>query len=223
LPSRNEQKKHRIVIVDDHHIVRYGLIQLLNSTDDLELCGEAEDMATALEIIEKSKPDLVVVDISLKGSDGLELIKQINAKFPAILTLVLSMHEESVYAERALRAGAMGYIMKQEMNEILLDAIYHLLEGNIFLSGEMTDRILHKITLSQSGEAHPSIDDLTDRQFQIFKLIGQGFKIGEIAEKLYISVSTAEYHRANIRKKMDIPNSAELTRVAVKWMRDTFK
>ena len=192
MPSRNEQKKRRVVIVDDHHIVRYGLIQLLNSTDDLELCGEAEDMATALEIIEKSKPDLVVVDISLKGSDGLELIKQIRATSPAILTLVLSMHEEAVYAERALRAGAMGYVMKQEMNEILLDAIYHLLEGNIYLSGEMTD-----------------------------KLIGQGFKIGEIAEKLYISVSTAEYHRANIRKKMDIPNSAELTRIAVKWMRDT--
>lgn len=221
MSSRNEKKKRRIVIVDDHHIVRYGFIQLLNSTDDLELCGEAEDMATALEIIEKSKPDLVVVDISLKGSDGLELIKQIHATSPAILMLVLSMHEEAVYAERALRAGAMGYVMKQEMNEILLDAIYHLLEGNIYLSGEMTDRILHKIALSQSGEAHSMIDDLTDREFQVFKLIGQGFKIGEIAEKLYISVSTAEYHRANIRKKMDISNSAELTRIAVKWMRDT--
>ena len=216
-------KKNRVFIVDDHHIVRFGLIQLMKATPDLEVVGEAEDASTALTGIRQLKPDLAIVDLSLKESDGIELIEQIRSEVPSVKILVLSMHEESVLAERALKAGAMGYIMKQEMNENLLQAVHRVLKGHVYVSGEMADRMLHRLVTSRGNEEVSPVDQLSNRQFEVFKLLGQGYKIGEVAEHLFISVSTAEYHRTNVRRKLGISNAAELTRIAVRWMQRTFR
>jgi len=216
-------KKHRVFIVDDHHIVRFGLIQLMKATPDLEVVGEAEDAGTALAGIRQQKPDLAIVDLSLKESDGIELIEQIRNEIPSVKVLVLSMHEESVLAERALKAGAMGYIMKQEMNENLLQAVQKVLKGQVYVSGEMADRMLHRLVTSRGSEEASPVDQLSNREFEVFRLLGEGYRIGQVAERLFISVSTAEYHRANIRRKLGISNAAELTRIAVRWMQRTFR
>ncbi len=216
-------RNSRIFIVDDHHIVRFGLIQLIKATPDLEVVGEAEDASTALTGIRQLKPDLAIVDLSLKESDGIELIEQIRSEVPSVKVLVLSMHEESVLAERALKAGAMGYIMKQEMNENLLQAVHRVLKGHVYVSGEMADRMLHRLVTNRGNEEVSPVDQLSNREFEVFKLLGQGYKIGEVAERLFISVSTAEYHRTNIRRKLGISSAAELTRIAVRWMQRTFR
>jgi DNA-binding NarL/FixJ family response regulator len=216
-------EKNRIFIVDDHHIVRFGLIQLLRATPDMEVCGEAEDVASAIEGIRRSKPDLAIVDLSLKDSDGIELIERIRSEVPSVKVLVLSMHEESILAERALKAGAMGYIMKQEMNENLLQAMNRVLDGQIYVSRDMADRMLHRLVANRNPEAENLVDLLSNREFEVFKLFGEGYRIGQIAERLFISVSTAEYHRANIRKKLGVRDAAELTRLAIQWMQRTFR
>jgi DNA-binding NarL/FixJ family response regulator len=215
--------RYRILIVDDHHIVRFGLMQLMKATPDLEVVGEAEDAGTALSRTRQLKPDLAIVDLSLKESDGIELIEQIRSEMPSVKVLVLSMHEESVLAERALKAGAMGYIMKQEMNENLLHAVYKVLKGQIYVSSEMADRMLHRLVTSRGTGEASLVDQLSNREFEVFKLLGQGYKIGQVAERLFISVSTAEYHRANIRRKLGIADAAELTRIAIRWVQQTFR
>jgi len=221
--KKNIKHKYRVLIVDDHHIVRYGLTQLLNRENDFVVCAEAESSESAMKAAQLEKPDLSIVDISLKDSNGFDLIKNLKSQYPKMTILVLSMHDEAIYAERALRAGAMGYVMKQEINEKLIIAMRKIMGGKVYMSPEMTEKMMHKIVRSQKTNESFSMDLLSDREFELFLLLGQGIKIGQAARTLNMSVSTAEYHRANIRKKLGLRNADELTRLAIKWMQESYK
>ena len=211
-------KSVRIVIVDDHPIVREGLAARINRQPDLQVCGEAEDVPTAIEIIKSTRPDLVIVDMSLKAGHGLDLIKKIKSRAEDVKMLVSSMYDESLYAERALRAGAQGYINKQEMSEKIIDAIRHVLEGKIYLSQAMTERLLQRAVGAAPELKQSPIETLSDRELEIFKMIGKGMTTRTIANELHLSVKTVETHRENIKGKLNIPNSAELSREAVQWV-----
>jgi DNA-binding NarL/FixJ family response regulator len=211
----------RIVIVDDHPLVREGLTALLAGQDDLEVCGEADDVDRALAVIKAQHPDLVVVDISLKGGSGLDLIKQLNARDSEARVLVSSMYDEELYAERALRAGAVGYINKQEMPQKVLEAIRQVLTGKMFLSPTLTERLLHRAVSKPGGEAANPVADLSDRELEIFQMVGQGMTTRQVANSLHLSVKTVETHRENIKAKLRLANSAELTRQAVLWVLGT--
>ncbi len=207
-----------IFIVDDHPIVRQGLALLINREPDLAVCGDAEEARSALRRIEEMKPDLVIVDISLNGPDGLDLLKNIRAGHPNLPVLILSMLDELLYAERALRAGASGYIMKQEATERVLVAIRRILVGEIYVSDRMANRMLHRfVGGSQQGPRSP-IADLTDRELEVFRLIGEGHGTRQIAEELHISVKTVESYQAHIKEKLLLKNARELVQRAIQWM-----
>ena len=211
------KKAFRILIVDDHPMVREGLIARISRHSDLEVCGEAADIPEALVQLKEAIPDLVIVDISLKAGSGIDLIKQIKAQHEGTKMLVASMYDESLYAERALRAGAMGYINKQEMAEKVILAIRRVLSGKMYLSPQMTDRILHRALGGGDAEGSP-VGSLSDRELEIFGLIGQGRTTREIAGELHLSIKTVETHRENIKAKLNVKNSAELGRHAVQWV-----
>jgi len=204
-----------IVIVDDHPIMREGLVKLLAQESDLRVCGQYEDAARAFEAISKARPDIVLVDLSLKGSSGLELIKNIRAQFPNVLILVLSMHDEALYAERVLRAGAAGYVMKQEATERILFAIRHVLNGGIYLSERMSTRFMHQLVGGRVLAGGSSVERLSDRELEVFGLIGQGRGTRQIAEQLHLSVKTIESHRAHIKEKLNLRNATELVHRAI--------
>jgi DNA-binding NarL/FixJ family response regulator len=210
-------RKTRVLLVDDHPIVRQGLTQLINRQGDLEVCGEAEDAFAAEEAAAALKPDLAVVDISLKDKDGIDLIKILKARHPQLPILVFSMHEESTYAERALHAGASGYIMKQEGTENLVAAVRRILSGRIYLSEDMESRILQAAV--RAGPAKPAslLERLSDRELQVFELTGQGLGTRQIAEKLFLSVKTVETYRAQIKRKMNLNTGMELIKLAIQW------
>jgi DNA-binding NarL/FixJ family response regulator len=208
----------KILIVDDHPIVREGLAARINRQPDLTVVGEAEDVADALELVKSTKPDLVVVDLSLKSGQGLDLIKKINATTDKIKTLVSSMYDESLYAERALRAGALGYVNKQEMSEKIIEAIRMVLAGKIYLSPVMTERLLHRAVGVPPELARNPVETLSDRELEIFRMIGNGKTTRQIAGELHLSVKTVETHRENIKGKLNIVNGAELGREAVRWV-----
>ena len=220
MPQTGKQlAKHKtnILIVDDHPIARQGLAQLINQEPDLHVCADVENAAQALMAIQSNKPSLAIVDISLKESSGLELVKDIKAQFRGLPTLVFSMHDESLFAERALEAGSLGYVMKQEPTEVIMVAIRRVLDGDIFLSERMTSQLLKK-TKGFHGEAVQSpVNALSDRQFEIFNLYGQGKRTREIAELLHLSNKTIEAHRANMMKKLNLKSSFELVRYACQW------
>lgn len=209
--------KHRILLVDDHPIVRQGLGEMINQQRDLEVCGTAEDVGRAMDFIEKSMPELVIADISLKGSNGIELLKNIKVRFPRTLVLVLSMHDESLYAVRALRAGAAGYIMKQEATEKVLMAIRQVLNGEIYLSEKMEKRMMHQLVGGRTTRTGSPIEDLSDRELEVFGLIGQGHGTRQIAEELHLSIKTIESHRAHIKEKLNLKNATELVQHAMQW------
>jgi len=208
----------RIILVEDHPIFRKGLAQLINNEKSMEVVGEAEDSVEALRIVKEEKPDLVIIDITLKDRNGIELIKDIRLRFNDMLIIVLSMHDEKIYAERALRAGARGYIMKQEAPETILEAINHVLSDNIFVSDEIATRIFNMFFDGRSKEESSPIDLLTDRELEVFQLIGQGFGTREIAGKLHISVKTVENHRAHIKEKLNLKSAIELVQQATLWL-----
>jgi DNA-binding NarL/FixJ family response regulator len=208
--------KRTILLVDDHPIVRQGLALLINREPDLAVCGDAEEASSALTRIEELKPDLIVVDISLNGPDGLDLLKNIRSRDSSLPVLILSMLDESLYAERALRAGANGYIMKQEATERVLVAIRRILDGEIYVSERMADRMLHRFVGGQVGERSP-IADLTDRELEVFRLIGEGHGTRQIAEELHISVKTVESYQAHIKEKLSLKNARELVQRAIQW------
>ncbi len=208
----------RIILVEDHPIFRKGLAQLINNDRLMEVVGEAEDSLEALRIVKEQKPDMVIVDITLKDRNGIELIKDIRLRFPDMLIIVLSMHDEKIYAERALRAGARGYIMKQEAPETILSAINHVLNDNIYVSNEIATRIFSMFFDGKSKEESSPIDLLTDRELEVFQLIGQGFGTREIAGKLHISVKTVENHRAHIKEKLNLKSAIELVQQATLWL-----
>jgi DNA-binding NarL/FixJ family response regulator len=208
----------KILIVDDHPIVREGLAARIARQSDLTVCGEAEDVADALDLVKTTQPDLAIIDLSLKSGQGLDLIKRIHASSPNTKALVSSMYDESLYAERALRAGALGYVNKQEMSEKIIEAIRQVLDGKIYLSPRMTERFLQRAVGSPPQLGKSPIETLTDRELEIFKLIGKGKTTRQIAADLHLSIKTVETHRENIKSKLNIVNAAELSREAVQWV-----
>jgi DNA-binding NarL/FixJ family response regulator len=212
------RKMVRILIVDDHPIVREGLVARISRQPDMVVCGEAEDVHGALDLINSTRPDLVIVDLSLKSSQGLDLIKRISSSSASTKMLVSSMYDEALYAERTLRAGALGYVNKQEMSEKIIDAIRSVLDGKIYLSQRMTERLLQRAVGSAPQLAPSPIESLSDRELEVFKLIGKGRTTRQIAAELHLSVKTVETHRENIKGKLNVPNSVELGREAVQWV-----
>jgi len=197
-------------------MMRDGLRQLISTEPDLEVCGEAEDAPAALQLADQFKPDLALVDITLRNSNGLELIKDLQIRSPNTAILVLSMHDEALYAERVLRAGGRGYIMKQEGGKKIIDGIRQVVAGRAYVSQTISERILS--SLSGNKQSKSSVESLTDREFEIFQLIGQGLSTSEMADKLHVSVKTVEVHRVNIKNKLGIPTAPELIRFAVRWL-----
>ena len=208
--------KRRVFVVDDHPIVRQGLAQLISSEADLVVCGQGEDAYQSLRAIKEAKPDLALVDVSLKDSDGIELLKELRSAVPELPVLILSMHDESLYAERALRAGARGYIMKQEAPQTLLSAIRKVLSGDVYVSEKMSATLLQRIVGGRKAGGDLPMDRLTDRELEIFRMIGAGQSVKEIADKLCLSVKTVEAHREHIKEKLKLKSSAELLRFAIR-------
>lgn len=212
------KSKRCVLIVDDHPIVRQGLKGLISQAPDLEVCGEAETIFDALKAIEQLHPDVAVVDISLKGESGVDLIKDVRIRFPDLPVLTLSMYDEAIYAERVLRAGARGYVTKEEASEKVLTAIRCVLSGKIFLSERMSAKMLSKLVGGRTETPGLSVDRLSDRELQVFELIGRGMSTRMIAETLHLSIKTVESHRANIKEKLQIENATELLQQAIHWL-----
>lgn len=216
LDRRNDQKiPTRILVVDDHPIVRQGLSQLLSQEKDFLVCGEAADAKQALAAIRLLQPSLAIIDLALGGASGLDLIKTIHAEYPELQILALSMYEESLYAERVLHAGARGYIMKQEAPDRIVAAIRRLLRGDIYLSKKMGEALLKQLATGRPPEVSSPLGRLSDRELEVFRLIGQGISVREVAQKLHLSVKTIETHREHIKKKLHLKNSRELLQYAI--------
>ena len=209
--------RSRVFIVDDHPIVRQGLKLLIDQEPDLMVCGDAENADAVLPAIRALKPAIAVIDLSLGHDSGIELIKTIRLQHPDLPLLVLSMHDESLYAERALRAGARGYIMKQEAPEKVIIAIKQVLQGDIYLSDAMKAKMLNKIIDSREKKSSP-IELLSDRELQVFKLLGSGLSTRQISDQLHVSIKTVEAYRANIKEKLNLKSSAELVQHAIHWI-----
>ncbi|MFV1966022.1 MAG: response regulator [Pirellulaceae bacterium] len=207
---------HRLLIVDDHPIVRRGLRELVADEPDLEVCGEADDVASALEQLENVRPDVVVVDLSLKRGHGLELIKAIKAQGKRLKILVSSMHDESLYAEHAIRCGASGYINKQEPPDEIINAIRQVLRGEIYLNDKVADLLLRRLSNGHSIGEDP-VETLTNRELEVFEMIGRGLSVKQIAGRLGLSQKTIEAHRDRIRIKLTLNNSLEVARRAMQW------
>jgi DNA-binding NarL/FixJ family response regulator len=217
--TRSAKKpRKRILVLDDHPIMRQGLALLLNNEPDLTVCGEAETAHQALDAVGRLKPDLVLADITLPGKSGLEFIKDLLAMHPGTPVLVLSMHDESLYAERVLRAGGRGYVMKQEGGQKLLQATRQVLAGQIFVSERMSAKILEIFSGRRSEAGGSPVEKLTDREFEVFQLFGQGKGTKEIASHLHLSVKTVEVHRVNIKQKLQLQTAQELIHYAVRWV-----
>lgn len=212
-----EDCRSRILIVDDHPSVREGIALRISLHADLQVCGEAVSEDEAYESVKSLRPDLVLVDISLKHGHGLDLIKRIKALDPDIRMLVISGFQESLYAERAVRAGALGYLNKQESNEKMIEAIRTVLSGEYFLSSEMKRRLISQ-AVKKGDAAKSPIERLTDRELQVFRMIGEGLSSSAIASQLFLSIHTIDTHRENIKRKLSISTASELSRVAVQWM-----
>ncbi|HEY2988425.1 MAG TPA: response regulator transcription factor [Candidatus Binatia bacterium] len=216
-PSHSTSKKRSILLVDDHPIVLEGLKQLIEQQADLMVCGELADGRATLQTVARLRPDLAIIDISLKGVNGLEIIKALKAQYPDLPVLALSMHDETLYAERALRAGANGYVMKQEATKNLLTAARQLLTGGIYLSENVTAKLLSRVAKMKPGTTWSALEELSDRELQVFQLIGQGASTRRIAEMLRLSIKTIESHRENIKRKLKLQDAAELVQYAISW------
>ena len=217
---RQEKNKtrSRVFIVDDHPIVRQGLKLLIDQEPDLVVCGEAENARPVLPAIRDLKPDIAIIDISLGHDSGIELIKNIRLQHPDLPLLVLSMHDETLHAERALRAGAKGYVMKQEAPEKVISAIRQVLQGNIYVSDAMSAKLLNKLIDSRKEGSSSPLEILSDRELQVFQLLGRGFGTRQVADKLNVSIKTVEAYRANIKDKLNLKSSAELVQHAIHWV-----
>jgi DNA-binding NarL/FixJ family response regulator len=216
--KRNQTKKRaRILIVDDHPAVREALASRIGRQADLTVCGEAADMSEALRLVAETQPDLAVIDISLKTSNGIDLIKRIKDRSDSVRMLVWSMHGESLYAERSLRAGALGYINKDQATDKIIEAIRRVLEGKVYLSDAMAEKMLHRAVGGDEVTRLP-LETLADRELEVFRLIGQGVKTAEIAKRLTLSVKTVETYRDRIRQKLSLSDGTELAHYATQWM-----
>jgi DNA-binding NarL/FixJ family response regulator len=216
--TKPEGAKTKVFLVDDHPLVRELLTQLIQRESDLEVCGEAEDAPEAVAGIEQCHPDIVIADISLKKTHGLELVKDLQARSPELPVLVLSMHDESLYAERVLRAGAKGYITKQEATKKILLAIRQVLSGQIYVSEKMATRMLHKLVVGRPQEQSSPVERLTDRELEVFQLIGRGQGTRKIAEDLHLGIKTVESYRARIKEKLKLTDGTQLLQQAIQWV-----
>jgi DNA-binding NarL/FixJ family response regulator len=213
--SVTRAKKKTVFIVDDHPLLRQGLALLVNRERDLVVCGEAEEAQTAMKEITAKKPDILIADISLNGPDGLDLLKNLRMLYPNLPVLILSMHDESIYAERALRARANGYIMKQEATEKVLVAVRRILSGDIYLSDRMANKLLHQYISGAPADMSSRLSVLSDRELEVFRLIGEGRSTRQIAEKLHLSVKTVETYQAHIKDKLSLHSGRELVQHAI--------
>ncbi len=215
--SKKISRRAEVLIVDNCPIIRRGLVELIDQEKDLVVCGEAESILSALDGIQRYSPQVVLLDLSLGHESGLELIKDIKVRYPAVSMLVLSMHEEEFYAERVLRAGAKGYIMKQQATDQILTAIRRVLGGEVYLSDAMSSKILRNVTGETPTKAGSPIDRLSDRELEVFRLIGGGLGTRQIAERFSRSVKTVETYREHIKLKLDLKDSSELVQNAIQW------
>jgi DNA-binding NarL/FixJ family response regulator len=215
--TARKAERTRVLVVDDHPIVRQGLVQMITREPDMTVCGEAESATDALKAIAACMPDVAIVDLSLKGTSGLELLKDIKVRYPKLPVLVLSMYDESMYAERALRAGACGYMMKEEASEKVLMAVRSILAGQIYLSEAMASRLLHMAVAGRTDGAAAPTERLSDRELEVFRLVGQGYGTSEIARQLHLSPKTVETYRAHIKEKLNLTTATELLQHAIKW------
>ncbi len=212
--------KKRIILVEDHPVTRAGVAAMLSQTTDLEVCGQADSVATGLELIEQLKPDIVIVDISLKTTNGIELVKQLKTSKPDLPALVMSMHDEILYAERALRAGARGYIMKQEASESIVEAVRRVLANELYLSAKMREKMLHRLAKKKHGEPVTyAMDTLSSREMEVFLLIGNGHSTRQIAQILEISAKTVDSYREHLKEKLQMSAGADLVYHAIQWVK----
>jgi DNA-binding NarL/FixJ family response regulator len=212
-------RRTRVLLVDDHPIVRQGLADSVSREPDLEVCAEAEDRVGALAAIENGMPDLVIADLALKGSSGMDLIKDAHARWPQLPILVVSMHDEELYAERVLRAGARGFITKQHAARDILAAIRRVLSGQIYLDERMMSSVLARVVATQHTSTRSGVELLADRELQVFEYTGEGLSIKEIAQRLGIEAKTVETYRARIKEKLKLEDSGELLKAAIRWKR----
>ena len=215
--GENTNPSARIVVVDDHPIVRRGLIELINDVPDLQVCGEAADVATAMDVFKEQQPDLALIDLSLGDGHGLELIKQVRSEGLRCKMLVVSMMDEALYADRVLRAGASGYLRKEQATENIIDAIRQVLGNQVYLSPNATARVLNQVA-SADGPGKSPVETLSDRELEVFELLGDGMTSREIAARLHLSVKTVETYREKIKAKLNLRNGSELTRHAIHWV-----
>jgi DNA-binding NarL/FixJ family response regulator len=216
-PTVAAARKRRIFLVDDHPLVREGLANLINGQNDLVVCGEAEDSAGAMTGIAKTRPDIALVDISLKNESGLELVKNLESQFPLVALIVLSMHDEALYAERALRAGARGYVMKRESTKSVLSSIHRVLEGGVYVSERVVNSMARRFSSSSKGAESSPVERLSDRELEIFRLLGQGRTTAQIAEDLHLSLKTVQAYCARAKEKFGVGSLGELLRAAIRW------
>jgi DNA-binding NarL/FixJ family response regulator len=212
------KNRMKVLLVDDHPIVRQGLAQLIQHEPDLVTCGEAESASEALDALAVTKPDIAIVDISLKKSSGLDLIKDMKQRSSRVPVLVLSMHDETLYAERALRAGARGYVMKQEAAQTVINAIHRVLSGHVYVSEKMAARMLDRVVGQKHEDVESPIDLLSDRELEVFRLIGEGCSTRQISQRLHVAVKTVETHRAHIKDKLKLGSASELVHQAILWV-----
>ena len=209
--------KKTVFVVDDHPLLRQGLAMMINREPDLMVCGEAEEAPAALKALAANRPDILIADISLNGPDGLDLLKNLRALYPDLPVLILSMHDESIYAERALRARANGYIMKQEATEKVLVAVRRILDGEIYLSSRMANKLLQQYRSGQTAETDSRLASLSDRELEVFRLIGEGLGTRQIAEGLHLSMKTVESYQAHLKEKLSLNTGRELMQHAIQW------
>lgn len=217
--SESEKGITKILIVDDHPLLRQGIRQVIEIEEDLRVSGEASTANEAIDLVNRDTPDVVIVDITLAGNvSGIELVKSLNERFPEIRTLVLTMHDESLYAERAIRAGARGYIMKEVASKNIISAIRTIMNDELYLSDAVSKRIIDKLVRGSADTAGISVEHLSNREFEIFQMIGNGFSTKEMARKLNLSIYTVESHKKNIKEKLKLKNSSDLAKYAIQWV-----
>ena len=212
-----QKSRAQVLIIDDHPLLRRGIAALINTQPDLSVCGELSDARDAIASIQKLNPDIILLDLALQGTSGIEVLKNLKAQFPKIKVLVLSMHDEAIYAPRALRAGAMGYVMKQEAPENVVSALRRVLTGEVALSQNMGAKMLNRMA-GKRGTVSSPMDTLSDRELEVFNLLGNGSGTREIASRLHLSVKTIESHRAHIKEKLALDSAAQLVRHAIQWV-----
>jgi DNA-binding NarL/FixJ family response regulator len=215
--QREGDRRKTVLVVDDHSLLRQGLAMLINREPDLVVCGEAEEGAAAMKAIAAARPDIMIADISLNGPDGLEMLKNIRILYPDLPVLILSMHDETIYAERALLARANGYIMKQEATDQVLVAVRRILDGEIYLSNRMANKLLQQYMSGGTIEADSRLAALSDRELEVFRLIGEGQGTRQIADALHLSMKTVESYQAHLKEKLSLRTGRELMQYAIQW------